>query len=110
MVAGQRDLFKASQYLRGIINIFSCNRGHPNDGIHRRTDIMGHGGEKPGFCHVGILRLLHALFKLPVNGHDMASIQQQEKEKADGYIKKHMPVKPYVNQRFGLDITYKRAV
>ena len=47
-----------------------CNRGKPNNGVHWRTDIMGHIRQECGLCFVRMLslhqRVLQGLGLLPL--------------------------------------------
>ena len=56
MPAGLCDFAKALRQLFGIFDIRTGNGRKPNDGIHRRADIVGHIGKKLRLGAVGILR------------------------------------------------------
>ena len=43
---------------------------HADNGIHRRADIVRHGGEKPRFCLVGVLGHIDGAAQVLVDGED----------------------------------------
>ena len=65
MGGGRADLFQAVLHPSLFVNMAQANGRHAHDGVHGRTDIVRHVGEKPAFGLVGGLRrrqsLLHRL-------------------------------------------------
>ena len=67
MPAGYIDLRKTVLYFFRRIQVGLGNNGHTHNGIHRRPDIMGHGGKEIGLgriCHPG--RIISLLQRLPL--------------------------------------------
>ncbi len=63
MLAGERDALQVMKHPVLVVDVRRGDRRHPDDRVHRRTDIVGHVGQKLALGLVGFLRLDFQLFR-----------------------------------------------
>ena len=63
MRRGRIDLVEAVQKLGFFVDVLSGQGAHADDGIHWRTDVMGHIGKKGLFGHIGAVSFFQSLLQ-----------------------------------------------
>ena len=87
MAAGRVDFCKAILYFIRGIQVGLSNDRHSYDSVHRRADIMGHGGKKVGFGVVGYLGCLAGILQHLFLPHLFHALP--------GHIKAHAVIRGY---------------
>ena len=85
VVAGQIDLFQIITNGRAVLRVLPGNGGQANDGVHRRADVMRHGGQEIRLCMVGAVRGLGRGLQLTVEIHHNDEIEYQQQKQAGAY-------------------------
>ena len=63
MLAGKTDFAQTGLDAFRIVQMCAGNRGHADDGIHRRADIVAHIGQELTLCGTGRSRVLQGGFQ-----------------------------------------------
>ena len=64
---------------------------HADDGVHRRADIVRHGGEEPRFCLVGVLCHIDGTAQVLVDGENVRAVDEKEQEKRSAHQQHNAP-------------------
>ena len=76
--AGQRDFPQVFANRFRIAGILFSNCREPDDRVHRRADIMGHGGEEIGFCLVRRSRFFRRSLEFLVKAQDDRQVKYEQ--------------------------------
>ena len=85
VVAGQIDLFQIITNGRAVLRVLPRNGGQANDGVHRRANVMRHGGQEIRLCMVGAVRGLGRGLQLTVEIHHNDEIEHQQQKQAGAH-------------------------
>ena len=92
MIAGKADFSKVICNRFRVSQILLRNGRQAHNGVHRRADIMRHGGEKIGFCPVRRGRFSGRRLELLIEIKHDRQVKHEEEQKGCGNNADQQPV------------------
>ena len=92
MIASQRNLPQVLPYRRRISEILFRDRRKADDRVHRRADIVRHGGKEIGFCLVCRLRFPGRRLELFVEHEHDRQVKNEQGQEPGGHKADQQPV------------------
>ena len=85
VTARRGDLVQTVPHIASVVQMELGDLRHADDGVHRRADIVRHGGEEPRFCLVGALCHIDGAAQVLVDGENVRAVDEKEQEKRSAY-------------------------
>ena len=102
MVAGEADLPEAFPGRLHIPEILPGDGRQADDGVHGGADVMGHGGEKVGFCLACLRRFPGGDLKALVQLEHVEQVPEEQNQQTGGNDPGQQPVFGFrMEVRFG---------
>ena len=98
VVAGQGHFVQTLRHPLRVVEVVLGYFRHAHNGVHRRADVVAHGGEEAGLGRVGHLQVFHVLVQLPPGLAVVADIHGHQQRKAHHQREGQLPLHRGVGQ------------